>query len=88
MRALAIAARQIQLLREASSQLDNQLIYVADHGESLGENGIYLHDMPHAFAPAVQKEIPCLLGAAELRNQVYHRNLDPLAGGRRGGGHE
>jgi lipid A ethanolaminephosphotransferase len=52
-------------LREASSRFDSLLIYVSDHGESLGENGIYLHGMPYAFAPAVQKEVPLLLWASE-----------------------
>jgi lipid A ethanolaminephosphotransferase len=34
------------------------VIYVSDHGESLGEYGIYLHGIPYAIAPDVQKEIP------------------------------
>jgi len=118
-----VLASQIRMLREVSSQLDSVLIYVSDHGESLGENGIYLHGMPYAFAPAVQKQVPLLiwtsegyvrraqlqpdclrteaklpvshdffyhtvLGAAELRNQVYDRRLDLIAGCRRGGGGE
>lgn len=34
------------------------LIYVSDHGESLGEYGLYLHGTPWSIAPAVQKNIP------------------------------
>ena len=34
------------------------LIYVADHGESLGENNLYLHGLPYAIAPDVQKRVP------------------------------
>ncbi|MCW5221030.1 phosphoethanolamine--lipid A transferase [Verminephrobacter aporrectodeae subsp. tuberculatae] len=34
------------------------MMYVADHGESLGENNIYLHGLPYAIAPDVQKHIP------------------------------
>lgn len=34
------------------------LMYVADHGESLGENNIYLHGLPYAVAPDVQKRVP------------------------------
>lgn len=56
-----VLASQIRLLHEASARLDSLLIYVSDHGESLGENGIYLHGMPYAFAPAVQKEVPLLI---------------------------
>jgi lipid A ethanolaminephosphotransferase len=56
-----VLARQIAILEGAASRLDGLLIYVSDHGESLGENGIYLHGMPYAFAPAVQKEVPMLV---------------------------
>jgi lipid A ethanolaminephosphotransferase len=34
------------------------VIYVSDHGESLGENGIYLHGMPYAIAPEQQRKVP------------------------------
>ncbi|RYF53510.1 MAG: phosphoethanolamine transferase, partial [Comamonadaceae bacterium] len=34
------------------------MIYVADHGESLGENNIYLHGLPYPIAPDVQKHVP------------------------------
>jgi lipid A ethanolaminephosphotransferase len=36
------------------------MIYVSDHGESLGEKGIYLHGLPYAIAPNEQKQIPWL----------------------------
>lgn len=39
---------------------DTAMIYVADHGESLGENNLYLHGLPYAIAPDVQKHIPWL----------------------------
>src|SRR5262249_49899467 len=54
-------ARQIEVLRGAAGNVDSLLIYASDHGESLGENGIYLHGMPYALAPASQKEIPLLM---------------------------
>ncbi|WP_296543305.1 phosphoethanolamine transferase [Rhodoferax sp.] len=34
------------------------LVYVSDHGESLGEKGLYLHGMPYAFAPMEQTKVP------------------------------
>jgi lipid A ethanolaminephosphotransferase len=37
------------------------LIYVSDHGESLGEYGMYLHGIPYAIAPDVQKDIPFII---------------------------
>jgi lipid A ethanolaminephosphotransferase len=60
-----VLARQIRLLREAGPRIDSLLLYVSDHGESLGESGLYLHGMPYAFAPAVQKEVPMLLWASD-----------------------
>lgn len=70
-----VLASQIRMLREASSRVDSVLIYVSDHGESLGENGIYLHGMPYAFAPAVQKEVPMLLWTSE--GYVHRAQLQP-----------
>lgn len=40
---------------------ESSLIYVSDHGESLGENGVYMHGIPLAFAPKEQYEIPFLV---------------------------
>lgn len=37
---------------------DGALLYVADHGESLGEKNLYLHGLPYALAPDVQKHVP------------------------------
>ncbi|MCE7902747.1 MAG: phosphoethanolamine--lipid A transferase [Gammaproteobacteria bacterium PRO9] len=37
---------------------DTALLYVSDHGESLGESGIYLHGLPRSIAPAVQHQVP------------------------------
>ncbi|WHZ11086.1 MAG: Lipid A phosphoethanolamine transferase, putative [Burkholderiaceae bacterium] len=34
------------------------MVYVADHGESLGENNLYLHGLPYRVAPDVQKHVP------------------------------
>lgn len=34
------------------------MVYVSDHGESLGENNLYLHGLPYGIAPDVQKHVP------------------------------
>lgn len=41
------------------------LIYASDHGESLGEKGLYLHGTPFMFAPKYQKEIPFIIWRSE-----------------------
>ena len=50
--------QSIAWLKSKSKQADTALVYVADHGESLGENNLYLHGMPYALAPDVQKHVP------------------------------
>ena len=58
-------ARQIDLLSSASEKADTALIYVSDHGESLGENGMYLHGAPFMFAPEQQTRVPMVLWMSE-----------------------
>jgi lipid A ethanolaminephosphotransferase len=48
-------------LAAASDRVDSILIYVSDHGESLGEHGLYLHGQPWLLAPEVQKKVPMLM---------------------------
>lgn len=50
-------SRVIGLLKKNSSRFETAMIYLSDHGESLGEYGIYLHGLPYAMAPDVQKHI-------------------------------
>jgi lipid A ethanolaminephosphotransferase len=54
----------------AQAAWDTAMVYVADHGESLGENNLYLHGMPYAIAPEVQKRVPWItwLSAAYRRS--------------------
>ncbi len=48
------------------------MFYVSDHGESLGENHIYLHGVPYAVAPKEQKEIPMVLWLSDsMKKQDY-----------------
>ncbi|MBS4275388.1 phosphoethanolamine transferase [Campylobacter vulpis] len=57
----------------------NTLIYISDHGESLGENGIYLHGMPYAIAPKTQTQIPFILWTDDenLRQIAFkHKNME------------
>ena len=46
---------------QAAPGLDSVLLYVSDHGESLGENNLYLHGLPYAIAPDTQKRVPMLM---------------------------
>ncbi len=48
----------IEWLKVQSSTYNTALIYLSDHGESLGEKNLYLHGMPYLFAPIEQKHVP------------------------------
>lgn len=48
----------IDWLKQQQAGYDAAMVYVADHGESLGENNLYLHGMPYLIAPTVQKHVP------------------------------
>lgn len=50
--------RLIAFLEGRKDSEDSFLLYVSDHGESLGENGVYLHGMPDFIAPPAQTRIP------------------------------
>ena len=41
--------------------IDAAMLFVSDHGESLGEKGLYLHGAPYAIAPDEQTHVPMLL---------------------------
>ncbi len=56
-----VLASTIAMLEDLESTYDTALIYVSDHGESLGENGLYLHGVPYAMAPREQTRVPMLL---------------------------
>ena len=51
-------ARVIDLLKQQQSHYNTAMWYMSDHGESLGENNLYLHGAPYAFAPETQTHIP------------------------------
>jgi lipid A ethanolaminephosphotransferase len=46
-------------------RFDTGLFYVSDHGESLGENGLYLHGVPYALAPEQQTHVPMVTWLSE-----------------------
>ncbi|TCP91029.1 lipid A ethanolaminephosphotransferase [Rhizobium sp. PP-CC-2G-626] len=53
-----ILASVAKLLAKHENTMSGAMIYMSDHGESLGENGIYLHGAPYAIAPKEQTHVP------------------------------
>ena len=68
-------SQTIDWLTRQQSRYQTGMVYMSDHGESLGEMGIYLHGMPYAMAPDEQKHIPMIawLGNLGERTGVSER---------------
>lgn len=66
-----VLAKIIELLRSRAKGIDVSMAYVSDHGESLGEKGLYLHGLPYALAPDEQKRIPFLLWLPSGRSRDW-----------------
>ena len=55
------------LINTLSSMSDwkSAMIFISDHGESLGENKMFMHGLPMKLAPKVQYEIPFLVWTSD-----------------------
>lgn len=56
-----ILSQVIDTLKHDEAHANTALLYMADHGESLGEGGVYLHGLPYAIAPREQTSVPLIL---------------------------
>lgn len=74
-----------RLLATIIAQLQQQedynaaMLYMSDHGESLGENGVYLHGLPYFMAPEEQTHIPLLWWMSSGYEAITKLNADCLA---------
>ncbi|CAA0119655.1 phosphoethanolamine transferase [Zhongshania aliphaticivorans] len=64
----------IRFLQANSGHYETSMFYVSDHGESLGESGIYLHGMPYGFAPKAQTHVPVLAWVGESSDIDYEQS--------------
>ncbi|MBP1858857.1 phosphoethanolamine transferase [Rhizobium herbae] len=51
----------IDMLKARENRMAGSMIYMSDHGESLGEHGLYLHGAPYFIAPSQQTHVPFVL---------------------------
>ena len=58
----------IDTLKTYEQDYDVVMVYMSDHGESLGENNIYLHGLPYKFAPDTQKHVPAVIWSPGSNN--------------------
>ncbi|WP_054179975.1 phosphoethanolamine transferase EptA [Trabulsiella odontotermitis] len=73
-----IIDKAITLLKSKQDKFTTSLVYLSDHGESLGENGVYLHGLPYSIAPETQKHVPMLLWLSDDYQQRYGINYPCL----------
>lgn len=59
---------------KTKENLQAGMLYVSDHGESLGEHNVYLHGLPEKIAPKEQKEVPMILWLSD--NAKENMNID------------
>jgi len=78
----AFLAHTIDWLRTRTADYDTGLLYLSDHGESLGEYGLFLHGMPYAMAPDVQKHVPMIAWLDAPLRQHQHLDVACLETGR------
>ncbi len=66
----------INLLKSIKSKPSSAMMYISDHGESLGENGVYLHGLPYFMAPKQQTRVPMVLWMSEYfqKNKLIDKN--------------
>lgn len=55
-----VLASLIDTLRDHEGRVDSAMLYLSDHGESLGEYNLYLHGTPYMLAPDQQKHVPLI----------------------------
>lgn len=60
----------IDLLKTNTANFETVMFYVSDHGESLGENNLYLHGMPYLIAPEAQTHVPAILWSSDIHETI------------------
>lgn len=65
-------SKVIDFLKVRSDKYNTAVVYMSDHGESLGENGVYLHGLPYFMAPEDQTHVPFIVWLSEnMKQQKY-----------------
>ncbi|MCJ8295701.1 MAG: phosphoethanolamine--lipid A transferase [Colwellia sp.] len=75
-----VLSQVIAQLQNLPSNINKSMIYISDHGESLGESGVYLHGFPYAFSPKEQRHIPMLVWMSahqQSNQQEFQQGFQP-----------
>jgi lipid A ethanolaminephosphotransferase len=76
-----VLSKTIDILRQAGadSGVDTAFMYFSDHGESLGENNMYLHGAPYLISPIEQRHVPLMLWLSDSYLARFHIDATCLA---------
>lgn len=73
-----VLASLIDILRSKQDKVDTAMLYLSDHGESLGEYNLFLHGTPYMLAPEQQKHVPMLAWFSDSYRQDFAVDTDCL----------
>lgn len=73
-----VLGRLIDTLSHARTTHNTALLYLSDHGESLGEHGLYLHGFPYSLAPEEQTQVPMLFWSGDNFAADMHLDTECL----------
>ncbi|MFC7298004.1 phosphoethanolamine transferase [Herminiimonas aquatilis] len=71
-------AKTIAYLKN-QTDYDTAMLYLSDHGESLGEHGIYLHGLPYSIAPKEQTQVPMVMWMSQGFSSSFGVNKDCMS---------
>ncbi|ALR17828.1 phosphoethanolamine transferase [Vibrio natriegens] len=74
-----VLEQTIDKLTTLEDKYNTALVYISDHGESLGESGMFLHGMPYSLAPDTQKRVPFMMWMSPNFKQAKQINTDCLS---------
>lgn len=66
-----VLATLIDLLRSNQDKVDTAMLYLSDHGESLGEYNLFLHGTPYMLAPSQQKHVAMLAWFSDSYQKAF-----------------
>lgn len=69
----------IDLLRANQNKVDTAMVYLSDHGESLGEYNLFLHGTPYVLAPDQQKHVPMMVWLSDTYQKSFAVTPECLA---------
>lgn len=70
--------QSLTLLEQLPKTTQTALIYMSDHGESLGENNIYLHGTPYFMAPKAQTHVPLIVWVSDQMQDTFKIDYECL----------